>query len=1135
MLYLKSLTIDRFKSFKHAAIEIGKGFTCVVGPNGSGKSNVCDALLFGLGESSLGRFRVSRLEELIPDGVKKKKGEVSKSRVALEFAGESGLSISRIARSDGKTEYLMNGKRTTRQEMIEVLNSNGIRADETSTITQGEINRIISLNPKERRELIDIASGIKEFEAKKADALRELEKVGQRLVEAQAALGEKSGFLKELEREKEAAERYAVLTKKLKSLKYSVLVARKKALSAAVDAYTKEMAVEDFKRNDTEMRRSEIAKRLGDFDAERQTITHELSTGSSAMSETSTKLEEINRELVMLSGEISSQKNMLVEIGTFTSDSEGEIANIRTRISENLGKITELERRAPALENDASAYTPSREMDAGTGNMEALERDISALEREVESKSRELDRLRADATAAGRDAERAAVAALALRKKLDEISGSIAGIAKDVATLEKDMKSAREGIRGHESRLSALLSEISENDEKVIMAKEERAGVSARNGNMAVRVRTAFGKDKRFYGTAGELCTYDSERAVAIETAAGGRLDYFVVEDMAMADRIISFLKAERLGRATFIPLNELRVGRRDGPEKDAEPAIDAVGFDKALEKAFVYIFGNTYIVDSVEHARSIGIGKHRYVSIDGELIEQSGTVSGGYSKGRPTLAVVEKRIKELEAKRQELQVERKSVEDKLFLARKELARVELQLGAREQERRALSSSAASAEQSLKNEMSRKEALEKQISKAGELERTMSEALGKASSKLEALREEQRRTYNEAVATARNAARGGLSKTERERIEKAHRELGEIKAEIASTKKESEMLNARLDEINKAIEDRKESGKHMQKMIADREKRISMLEKGKRELELKIKSSGDANKKSYDRLSAINEEVEKLREENGRINAQLNEVDRRLGEVKMKRNQAETRLNDISAELSAYGAGIETVDGDADILDREAGVINARLNELGNVNLKAPELYEEKRKSVDETLSKIDTLEAERQAVLRMIEEIDSRKLQVFMSTFNEVNKNFLRLYNYLFTGKAGIELENMKDPFSGGVDIKVTEDGVNKVFRSMSGGQKSLILLMMLFAIHLCKPSLLYVFDEVDSALDKENSAKLSKLIKEMSKQAQFFVVSHNDSLIVNADTAIGVTKSGGESKVVGIEVSKIIKSTVK
>ncbi len=1128
VLYLKSLTIDRFKSFKHAEILISKGFTCVVGPNGSGKSNICDALLFGLGESSLTRLRVSRLDELIDFGVKRKKSEVARAHVRLEFSGDSDYSITRTVRSDGKTQYSVNGRQTTRGEVLEILGHNRIRADETSTITQGEINRTVSLNPKERRELIEIASGIKEFEAKKEDALRELEKVSQRISETQGMLGEKVSFLKELEKEKDAAEKFAEYSAGLKTLRYSILVARKAALATDLDAYMKEHAVMDSARNTTELKRSELAKRISDLESEREGITHKMSASSTAMAEVNSSYEAINRELVTIGAEMNSQKAALVEIGTFTEAAEAEMARITASIAEGARTLGELQQRLRALEAEEKAHgTPAHAQDSGQAEAEALSGKIGSLEKRVEAGRAELLSVSVEIAALEHDAEEAMKAAEAARSTVAGKEGAAAAARKALDETKAALKKASSDAKAFDAELERLGKEMESVDERMIELKEQRSHVSARSGAVLTRLSAEFDESDGFYGSVAALCTYDTAHARAVEAAAGARLDYLVVDSIATADLMIAFLKKNELGRATFVPLKEIRTGEPDAEEKGLSRALDAVRYEKRFERVFRYVFGNTYIAPSASEAARRGVGRHRYVTLEGELIEQSGTVSGGYSKMRQSLASIDAELRELSSRKEGLHSGKSKADSSAFESRKAQAAAEMASQSRAAELSRLERELSGARESIKELSSRSAGAGSRLAELRGRAASCSAANAASEKELSAAKERLVHLYNEAVEASRSRSGRAASKEERERAAAAAKEAEALRIRTAEIRKEAELTGARKADLERQAAEKKKLGKEITASIGEKAARAEALERQRKEAELRLRSSGEVSKKSMERLARINDEVERLREDYGRINVQLNEIDRQVGEVKVKRSQTETRMGDIGAELAAYGTGIAVLKGDAEIMVREADVMESRLKDLGTVNMRAPELYEEKKRSVDEALAKANTLEAERQAVIRMIEEIESRKLQVFMLSFNEVNKNFSKLYNYVFPGRAYIELENPSEPFSGGVEIRISDANVEKALRSMSGGQKSLILLMLLFSIHLCKPSSVYVFDEVDSALDKENSKKLSQLIKEMSSEAQFVVVSHNDSLIANSDTAVGVVMSSGESRVVGIEVS--------
>ncbi len=1135
MLYLKSLTIDKFKSFKHAEILVSKGFTCVVGPNGSGKSNICDALLFGLGENSMNRLRVGRLDELIDFGLKRKHSEVAKAHVKLELAGDQDYVIVRTVRSDGKTVYTVNGKHTTRQEVLEILGVNRIRADETSTITQGEINRIISMSTKERRELIDIASGIKEFEAKKADALKELEKVSQRISETQGMLNEKVSFLRELEKEKESAEKFTEYTAKLKTLKYSILVARKDALKNSMDAFTKEMAVTDSKKNEAELRRSEIAKRLSDLETERDGITHHISTSSSAMSEINSKFEGVNKEIAVLEAEISSHKSSLIEMGIFSEEAEKELARIRETLESGSRLVSEIQQKLQTLEKDAGSSISTPE---GVGNAEKeideLNKSVQKLEKLAGESQSEALRIESERSMLEKAIEDLEVSEEEYKARIKDAEEAAVKARKGIESVRETIKKASENAKNGESELVKMEKESDFIDEKLIELKEQKSYISSKSNNLYEKVKAEFGESKGFHGSVSSLCTYEDKYAVAVETAGGNRLDYFVTDSISSADKIIAYLKQKELGRATFIPIKEIRVDEAREGEKGLTPVLDAIKYEKKYERVFKYIFNNSYIVKDIEEAKKYGIGKHRYVTLEGELIEQSGTVAGGYAKRRVSLASIENQIKSLTEQKAKLHTDKAKAQENAFAERKAQASAESKLDSDSRELSHHESEIVGMHKALDIVVSKVAEDTKRIAALKEKDAAAVKNHASAEQQLNASKERLMRLYNEAVEATREMAKHGQSKAEREKREKARKEVEELRIKAAETRKEAEMLESRKAELEKQTEEKKKLAKSVNLSIKEKVKKIEFLDKDRKEAEFKIKNSGEISKKSMERLTKINEEVERLREDTGRVNMQLNEIDRNLGDVRVKRSQTETRISDIGAELTAYGSGIPVVKGDIDIMVREADVMDSKLKDLGTVNMKAPELYDEKKKSVDEALTKSNTLEVERQAVIRMIEEIDSKKLQVFMSTFNDVNKNFSKLYNYIFPGKAFIELENPGDPFNGGVEIKITSDSnLHKALRSMSGGQKSLILLMMLFSIHLCKPSSIYVFDEVDSALDKENSKKLSQLIKEMSKEAQFVVVSHNDSLISNADTAVGVVMANGESKVVGLELSSVLKSS--
>ncbi len=1113
MVYLKSLVMDRFKSFKHAELLFSKGFTCIVGPNGSGKSNICDALLFGLGESSLGRLRAKRLEYLLSSYGGKRAG---KTYVRMEFEGNEAINVTRAARKDGKSLYRINGKRATRQETLEMLSGNGIRADETNTITQGEINRFTELTPKERRELIDTAAGIKEFEYKKEESLKELEKVSQRISEAQVLLNERLGFLKELEAEKEIAEKYAGMRSRLASLNYGILLSRKAESEVMLKELSKRQSDLETRKSALASSLEALAKRMEQLNAERQRLTMELNTSAQKSGEKNAKLEAIRLELARITAEESaqadsasqneSQSKALEETAKALSEkiSEGkeELASISVKLKEAEKKVKELG-EPPAAPKDLQDLNVLSKK---------LGHELAELHDRVASASAEINSRKAFIEEASRIIEDLDASIKAETAAKASIEAEISKRSEELIALHKNAEAYSSGINLKRKELDAA-------DSKFLELREQRSLV--RPNELAERIRERFGKSG-FHGKASELCSYDSKYAYAVEAAAGGRFDYLVVDNTDVAVTIIEYLKRNNLGRSTFIPISELNT--RDSPhERSAMPIIDLIDFDPEYRKVFSYVFNNTYLIEKIEDAKRIGIGKHRYVTLSGDLVEQSGVVSGGSATKRMSIVRIEAELKQLAEARERLGKEINDGNNGVMELRKREAYAEMEI-------RNMKKEAAMSSERISKHLSEKASKSKSVEEASKRLKDAEELLSKSTELKESI-EEKLNSVNMRLESIYNSSANFLGSKEAAEAEAARAAAEGLRIRRAELQKEFQMLAERISGIEAQINEKSALASKLSKQASERKTRKAELEKSRLSMEAEIANSSDSGKKIYARLSSLDSETGKAGAEHSKVSSEISIIERDLAELGVRKSQAETRLADLSAELSAYGTGVEAATGNFGEMEKEASSISIRLNEIGSVNMKAPEMYEEKKKGVDDSVSRLNTLESERQAVLKMMEEIESKKLQTFMATLNEVAKNFSKLYNYIFTGKASINLEDQKDPFNSGIEISISTERSSKLLSSMSGGERSLVSLILIFAIHMCKPSALYIFDEVDAALDKENSKKLSQLIREMSRNAQFIVVSHNDSLIASADVAIGVVKQNDESKVVGIEVAGIAK----
>ncbi|MGC8479431.1 MAG: AAA family ATPase [Candidatus Micrarchaeia archaeon] len=1130
MLYLDSLVIDKFKSFNHSELKFNGGFNCVVGPNGSGKSTICDALLFGLGESAARRLRVDRYDQLIR-GITENEKKLKLAHVTLNFKGDENLTISRFIRSDGKTTYKLNGKHMKKHEILSVLMKHGIKADETNTISQGEITTLGNMKPTELRELIDLASGVKEFESKKNEAIKELEKVDQKISESNVVLHTQKGFVDELKADKELAEKYLEITSRLKVLNYSMLLIKKENAEKYLNEFSSTIKALDVKY-------VTISKKLDDLNAlidsstkQRQELTRQLSQSNIEMGSINSKLEATNIQIVKLESEIEASNNAIKELELNIKSLTEEKASCNFTIESNNSSIAAIVKKLQPMEERLSKIKlKPEELKSNPKITENLQQKNLELEKRLEELSNEINLLNNQISSDKATLESKKAESISYTQTYNLKKKELAELESKLKNISNNLSNSLANTKKLEQELSKLEQESYALDEKLINLREQRASIRQRSSSNYDQIKNNFSNSKSFFGRVSDLFNYDLKYINAIESTAGSRMDYIIVEDIETANNIIKYMRSNSLGRASFIPLNEIRVNESNDKEKGMTPLMSLITFDKKFLKAMTYIFGNTYLIESIEDSKKFGVGKRRYVTIDGDIVEQSGVVSGGSSGKKISISSIENQIKSFNDKKQEFKNKIDDISIALKNSRKSEAFAEM-------EAKSLKSSVENIKTEIEKQLELINGIQSEVSS---IEKNLSlnnlrcsKLLKDKESIFQEFNENKERlniAFNEAMEISKRIAESGLNDEEIAKIEALRKESEKLKMDMVSLQKENELVKKRITTIDKEIATKSKSiDTLMQNIDTSKNKKEKQISERK-DIEKKISSGSDESKKIYSMLNQLDEKISKYSNEKGHISAEKSSIERQLSESKIKRSQYETSFADISAELSSYKEEITPITGNIPDMEKESIVLSSKIKDMGNVNLRAPEMYAERAKDLENAAEKLETLKTERQAVMRMIEEIDSKKLQTFMGTLNDVLLNFNKLCSYEFKDKPEITLSNPSDPFKGGLVITVTENKIKKILTSMSGGEKSFILLILIIAIHMCKPSSLYIFDEVDASLDKENSKKLSHLIKQMSSNAQFIVVSHNDSLVSSADVAIGVAKSNNESKAVGLEINKIL-----
>ena len=683
---------------------------------------------------------------------------------------------------------------------------------------------------------------------------------------------------------------------------------------------------------------------------------------------------------------------------------------------------------------------------------------------------------------------------------------------------------------------------------KLIKDSEELSKLKARKetineiaaGDVAIKkILEDKNKLKGIYGTIAQLGNVNAKYSLALEVAAGPKIKSIIVEDDSTAAKCINYLKENKLGVATFIPLNKIKSAQiRPEIEKMKsingvhDLAINLISFEPRFKKAFSYVFGNTIVVDNINVARRIGIGQAKMTTIDGDSAELSGVMHGGFRQ-RKGLGFQEKEVKSnifdleknVEKLRDEINsstTERKKNEEDINQSRREKHELEGEIIKLEKSLHLEDSDLEISKQRKKGYIENRKEVDKKIQ---EIEKNIS----LSNSELIELQSEKQKLREKITQLRRPEVLAELNTFEQRKNE-VLQEINNAGLEIKNTDVQiNDILNRDKENISNIL---KQQEKEEQKF----ENELSSLKNKIKEQEKELTAKEEEEKEFYSKFrglfnkrEAIEKEIRKNEDKIQGKNDLMRNLELSLNTATINNASIKANLAGLYEEFKQY-ENVKIIIKPEEELKKEISEFEKMVEKIGSVNMRALDIYEAVEKEYDELLKKKETLIGEKDDVVNMMNEIEQKKGGLFTKTFDAIDENFKRIFSLLTTkGEAFLELENKEKPFEEGLRIKVRLTG-NKFLdiHGLSGGEKSLTALAFIFAIQEYEPASFYVLDEVDAALDKHNSEKLSKLIREYSKKAQYIMISHNDSVISEADSLYGISmeKETGLSKVVSLKL---------
>ena len=1115
-------------------------------------SNILDALTFVLGRRSSKSMRAEKASNLIYNGGKTKKS-ASDAEVEIYFDNTQGtfpikhneVIISRKVRMNGNSSYRINGNQVTRNDIIDMLSKARIDPDGYNIILQGDIIRFVEMATEERRQIIEEIAGIGEYEDKKKRSLSELERVEQRLKESEIILTERKTYLKELKKDRDQALEYKSLNEDISKYKATYLNVKIERKSSEVEGLDKKINEFNTKIQGVNLEISEYEKKIAEIKSEVDKINKQIETkGEKEQVKLNKEIEQSKIDFATNKQKLESHKNEIKRIQDRRKELELNNREINEKIKslerekDSMKKeIENVDKQKHRIAEDILSFKKKNKLDQG---FEQIEKEISDIDKESEEKQEIIQKLRLEQQNALREKDQIEFKI----QSLDEQLGKVAGLEQENKAQLNNLKNSRLQLNKLEKDLSKAITEDSMIAGKVRdmrvehekrsseLAKLESKNIQYKELSAGDRAIQSIIEAKKEFpgvkGTVSDLGSVQSKYSLALEIAAGARMKSIIVDTDSTAARCIKFLKENKSGSATFLPLNKLNVksisslssalSKNPGVEG---MAIDLVKFPPDLKKAFEFVLGDTLVVNNITTARNLGIGQYRMVTLDGDLLELSGAMRGGFVTTRKGLGFKEQ---ELTASIDELQEKVFELEGLLSTYQKRRAELDNEISKTREEKANVEGEIIKLERilhldkgsELGNFKEKSDSLKKGLKDA---ESTLEKALGSISKEntLLANLKMRKQDLRNKVSELRNPTILAQLKAFEDKRNELNESAIKLKAELSNF--DSQINSILGPDVRKTLEIIKETEKEEErfnKMHEDLKKRMKEQEEEVAEKEKHASAFYKQFKSLFAEKDKFSVDIQKNEKHIDEKEVTIKEIEFRLNSANLDRAKLKGELEGLNTEFEEF-KNVEVFKSKTDLgeLQREISKLEGKRANSGNVNLRALEVYDKVEGEYNSLLEKKSVLEVEQKDVMDLIGQIEMKKKDIFMKTFDVVNTIFKDFFKQLSTkGDAFLEMENQEKPFEAGVEIKVRLSG-NKFMdiKSLSGGEKTMTALAFIFAIQEHDPASFYILDEVDAALDKHNSEKLAKLIRNYCKRAQYVVISHNDAVISEATNLYGVS----------------------
>lgn len=1174
-MYLKEIEIQGFKSFADKTkVVFDQGVTAVVGPNGSGKSNITESLRWALGESSVKSLRGGKMPDVIFAGTESRKPlNYASVVVTLDnndgFIKEAGqeIRVERHIYRSGDSEYKIDGKKVRLRDIHDLFLDTGLGRDSFSIISQGKVEEIFNSKPEERRAIFEEAAGVLKYKTRRKETESKLQQTQDNLDRLEDIIYELDNQIKPLEKQAENARKFLDLEGQRKAIYLDVLVAQIKEDKVELDSTEEELAQVQELLTSYYQKREKLEEENQNLKKQRQDLQAEMAKDQGSLMDLTSLISDLERKLALSKLEteqvalnqqeaqarLASLEDKRNSLSKEKSDKESSLALLEENLVQNNQKLNRLEAELLAFSDDPDQMIELlRERFVALLQEEAdVSNQLTRIENELEN-SRQLSQKQADqleklkeqlATAKEKASQQEA--------ELETAKEQVQKLLADYQAIAKEQEEQKSSYQAQQSQLFDRLDSLKNKQARV----QSLENILRNHSNFYAGVKSVLQEKDRLGGIIGavsEHLTFDVHYQTALEIALGASSQHIIVEDENAATKAIDFLKRNRAGRATFLPLTTIKARTISSQNQDAIAASpgflgmadELVTFDTRLEAIFKNLLATTAIFDTVEHARAAARQVRyqvRMVTLDGTELRTGGSYAGGANRQnnsifiKPELEQLQKEIAEEEASLRSEETSLKTLQDEMARLTERLEAIKSQ-----------------GEQARIQEQGLSLAYQQTSQQVEELEtlwKLQEEELNRLSDGEWQADKEKCQECLATIASDKQNLEAEIEeiKSNKNAIQERYQNLQEEVAQARLLKTELQGQKryevADIDRLGKELDNLELEQEEIQRLLQEK---VDNLEKVDTELLSQQAEEAKTQKTNLQQglirkqfeLDDIEGQLDDIASHLDQARQQNEEWIRKQTRAEAKKEKVSERLRHLQSQLTdqyqiSYTEALEKAHEleNLNLAEQEVKDLEKAIRSLGPVNIEAIDQYEEVHNRLDFLNSQRDDILSAKSLLLETITEMNDEVKERFKSTFEAIRESFKVTFKQMFGGGQADLILTEGDLLTAGVEISVQPPGKKiQSLNLMSGGEKALSALALLFSIIRVKTIPFVILDEVEAALDEANVKRFGDYLNRFDKDSQFIVVTHRKGTMAAADSIYGVTmQESGVSKIVSVKLKDL------